>query len=54
MDALSQWCPRGAPWRVPWDALATIDWVDRMRGCPQDPVHHAEGDVFVHTRLVLE
>ena len=25
-----------------------------LRGCPQDPEHHAEGDVHTHTRLVCE
>ncbi|MCA9708018.1 MAG: AAA family ATPase [Myxococcales bacterium] len=25
-----------------------------MRGCPQDPVFHAEGDVWIHTRMVCE
>jgi poly(A) polymerase len=25
-----------------------------MRGCPQPPNYHAEGDVWVHTRLALE
>jgi len=25
-----------------------------MRGCPQDPVHHAEGDVWIHVRMVCE
>ncbi len=25
-----------------------------MEGCPQDAVHHAEGDVRIHTRMVVE
>jgi predicted kinase len=25
-----------------------------LAGCPQDPVHHAEGDVWLHLRMVLE
>jgi predicted kinase len=29
-----------------------FDWVRSMRGVPQDPVHHAEGDVETHTRMV--
>lgn len=42
-------------WRVDWDALdAQLDWVRAMRGVAQDPVHHAEGDVWIHTRMVLE
>ena len=26
----------------------------KLEDCPQDPVHHAEGDVWIHTRMVLE
>lgn len=40
--------------RVRWDELQTFSWVKRMKNCPQDPVHHAEGDVWIHTRMVLE
>lgn len=36
------------------ELLAEFDWVGDMEGIPQDPVHHAEGDVAVHTRMVLE
>jgi putative nucleotidyltransferase with HDIG domain len=40
---------------VPWDALdAELSWVRAMRDCPQDPIHHAEGNVWIHTRMVLE
>jgi predicted kinase len=31
-----------------------FNWVQDMEGVPQDPVHHAEGDVAIHTRMVLE
>lgn len=45
-----------APGEPPdWPALdAAFDWIRAMRGVPQNPVYHAEGDVWVHTRLVLE
>jgi predicted kinase len=33
---------------------ATYPWVRNLAGCPQDPVHHAEGDVWIHTRMVCE
>jgi predicted kinase len=47
--------PQSPDWRVDWNALdAELDWVRAMRGTPQDPVHHAEGDVWIHTRMVLE
>ena len=32
---------------------AQFDWVRDMEGVPQDPVHHAEGDVAIHTKMVL-
>jgi putative nucleotidyltransferase with HDIG domain len=31
-----------------------FDWVRDMELVPQDPVHHAEGNVAVHTRMVLD
>lgn len=37
-----------------WQTLyERFDWVRDMRGVPQDRVHHAEGDVETHTRMVL-
>lgn len=47
--------PTAPDWRVDWDTLeGRYDWVRDMAGTPQDPIHHAEGDVAVHTRLVCE
>lgn len=38
-----------------WQALHDrFDWVRDMRGVPQDRIHHAEGDVETHTRMVLD
>lgn len=28
--------------------------LDALVGCPQDPVHHPEGDVWTHTKLVVD
>lgn len=37
-----------------WSHLErTFDWVADMRHVPQDPIHHAEGTVAVHTQKVL-
>ncbi len=37
-----------------WDTLCRqYTWVADMQGVPQSPVHHAEGDVATHTRMVL-
>lgn len=43
----------GSP--IDWTELeARFDWLRDMRGVPQDSVWHAEGDVFVHTKMVAE
>lgn len=40
---------------VDWPAAEeAFDWFRALSDCPQDPVHHAEGDVGVHTRMVVE
>lgn len=37
-----------------WESLCRqYSWVADMEGVPQSPVHHAEGDVAIHTRMVL-
>jgi predicted kinase len=37
-----------------WDSVrAAFDFVRDMEGVPQDPMHHGEGDVAIHTSLVL-
>ncbi|SFW14093.1 AAA family ATPase [Chitinophaga sancti] len=37
-----------------WDYLATnYDWIKRMRDIPQDARHHAEGNVDIHTQMVI-
>ncbi|MBY0231637.1 MAG: HD domain-containing protein [Gemmataceae bacterium] len=53
--SLLDFCPAGPEWRMPWDALLDeYACLRELHGCPQDPVHHAEGDVGTHTRLVCE
>ncbi len=38
-----------------WEALKNrFDWVKDMEGVPQDAIHHAEGDVETHTKMVIE
>lgn len=37
-----------------WDILKSkFEWVRDMQGVPQDSIYHAEGDVEVHTQMVL-
>lgn len=37
-----------------WALIESFDWIEALRSCPQDPEHHAEGDVWTHTRMVIE
>jgi putative nucleotidyltransferase with HDIG domain len=38
-----------------WEELwQTFAWIQDMEGVPQDPEHHAEGDVAIHTKMVWE
>lgn len=37
-----------------WPALERLDWVQALADCPQDGEHHAEGDVWTHTRMVAD
>lgn len=38
-----------------WNALeAQFDWLKEMESVPQDPIWHAEGNVLIHTRMVVE
>ncbi len=40
---------------IDWRAIeAAFDWFRELAGCQQDPVFHAEGDVAIHTRMVVE
>lgn len=37
-----------------WQYLTErFNWVEDMHGVPQDPHHHAEGDVAIHTQMVI-
>lgn len=48
-------CPGPPDWQVPWDDLhAEYAWIRNLAGCPQEPDYHAEGDVWIHTRMVCE
>ncbi len=45
--------PVGPTWQVDWAAIWSL-WPElaKLDACPQDPIHHAEGDVGIHTRMV--
>jgi tRNA nucleotidyltransferase (CCA-adding enzyme) len=45
---------RGFELLVEVDRLAVLPPIDALRGVPQDPLWHPEGDVFVHTMRVID
>ncbi|GAB4207227.1 MAG: AAA family ATPase [Roseiflexaceae bacterium] len=48
-------CPAPPDWWIDWeDLLARYDWLGPLAETPQEPQHHAEGDVLTHTRMVAE
>ncbi|MEN2990103.1 AAA family ATPase [Tistrella sp. BH-R2-4] len=55
MTALSDYMPAPGDTALDWQGmLADFPWLQALADCPHDPVHHAEGDVLVHTRMVME
>jgi putative nucleotidyltransferase with HDIG domain len=54
-DQLLSLVPTGPLWRVDWAAIWSL-WPEltKLDTCPQDPIHHAEGDAGTHTRMVVE
>ncbi len=55
MRAFDDLCPDGPQWTLDWTRVRTaFGWIRALDGVPQDPVHHAEGDVAVHTRMATE
>ncbi len=48
-------CPTTPDWSLDWESIQNhFDWIGNLKGCPQDPIYHAEGDVLTHTRMVCE
>ncbi|VTS04568.1 ATP-binding protein [Tuwongella immobilis] len=47
-------CPQPPHWQIAWAPLETHPLWQALRGCPQDPNHHAEGDVWNHVHAVVE
>lgn len=47
--------PAAAAGKPDWQAIeSAFDWFRALADCPQDPIFHAEGDVAIHTRMVVE
>ncbi|CTQ55742.1 polynucleotide kinase [Roseibium album] len=47
--------PASPDWSINWDSVWGL-WCELqvLDACQQDPIHHAEGDVGRHTRMVVE
>lgn len=55
VNRLFELCPAPPDWRLDWRAMdREFAFVSRLAGCEQDAIHHAEGDVWIHTRMVCE
>lgn len=39
--------------QVDWDTIEQLDWFQALANCVQDPIHHAEGNVAIHTKMVV-
>jgi putative nucleotidyltransferase with HDIG domain len=38
---------------INWDFLQQYDWLQEMQRCEQDSIWHAEGNVLIHTKMVV-
>jgi predicted kinase len=47
-------CPQPPDWKIDWPTFDALPWIADLKGCPQNPVRHAEGDVWIHVHLVCE
>ncbi len=48
-------CPAPPAWDLDWERVReALPEIRALEGVEQDPVHHAEGDVAVHTRMACE
>jgi predicted kinase len=55
MSEQLSWCAAAPDYAIDWERVEQeFPQLRRMEGCPQDGTHHAEGDVLVHTRMVVE
>lgn len=47
--------PQPPDWKLDWQSLHDeFAFVRALQGCEQEPSYHAEGDVWIHTRMVCE
>lgn len=54
MSEQFSWCPSPPDFHVVWEGIEQeFPCLKQMAGCPQDSLHHAEGDVYIHTQMVV-
>lgn len=55
MKNLLAFTPQAPEWNVDWAGIDhEYPWIRALAECPQDPEFHAEGSVWIHTRMVCE
>ncbi|WP_408903321.1 AAA family ATPase [Methylobacterium radiotolerans] len=55
MTAIADFLPSESTWSLDWDGIdAAYPWIRSLRGAAHDPIHHREGDVWTHVRMVTE
>jgi len=37
-----------------WEKMEAFDWLQAMKECLQDAIWHAEGNVYIHTKMVVD
>ena len=47
-------CPQPPDWKIDWATIDAFPWIHDLKDCPQNPVRHAEGDVWIHVHMVCE
>lgn len=54
-EAIYNLVPKEPSWQIDWDTIWSLfPGFSALDSCPQDPIHHAEGDAGTHTRMVVE
>lgn len=53
--SLLSFVPSAPDWTIDWSGIWSL-WPEftALDTCPQDPLHHGEGDVGTHTRMVVQ
>jgi predicted kinase len=55
VTAIADFLPSESAWSLDWDGIdAAYPWIRALRGAAHDPIHHREGDVWTHVRMVTE